>query len=256
MNYTLLDMVQRILEAMESDEVNNYDDTPESLAVANIIKEVYYDIISTLDIPEHYTMFQLNASGSSSYPVVMTLPSDIRDLIWMKYNAVTSGETESNFELVQYLDPPTFIDRMHRLNTGDTNVDSMSYTVNGDAFEFKYFTDRQPYFYTVFEDSILIFDGYDSSVDSTLQKSKTSCYGRLIPTFTLANTFTPNLDAGQMQLLLQEAKSQAFYELKQMPNQKAEGKARRAWINANKRARNVPVYIPAYSRYPNYGRKK
>lgn len=54
MNYTLLDMVQRILEAMESDEVNNYDDTPESLAVANIIKEVYYDIISTLDIPEAF----------------------------------------------------------------------------------------------------------------------------------------------------------------------------------------------------------
>lgn len=39
MKYTLLELTQRILESMNSDEVNSIGDTEESMTVANIIKE-------------------------------------------------------------------------------------------------------------------------------------------------------------------------------------------------------------------------
>jgi hypothetical protein len=49
--YTLLELTQRILESMDSDEVDSIEDSPESLAVANIIKECYFDILGKLDLP-------------------------------------------------------------------------------------------------------------------------------------------------------------------------------------------------------------
>ena len=53
MKYTLLEMTQDILSNMSSDEVNSISDTPESLQVATIIKQKYYDIVSRGDLPEH-----------------------------------------------------------------------------------------------------------------------------------------------------------------------------------------------------------
>ncbi len=52
-------------------------------------------------------------------------------------------------------------------------------------------------------------------MDTTLQTSKTLCYGQIIPTFTLEDSFIPDLDDTQFPLLLNEAKAIAFVELKQ-----------------------------------------
>ena len=68
MRYSLIELVQRILESMDSDEVDSITDTVESLAVANIVKECYYDIISNLDLPERKDIFQLDGSGDSTKP--------------------------------------------------------------------------------------------------------------------------------------------------------------------------------------------
>ena len=59
MRYSLIELVQRILESMDSDEVDSISDTVESLAVANSGKECYFDIISNLDLPEKVDIFQL-----------------------------------------------------------------------------------------------------------------------------------------------------------------------------------------------------
>ena len=58
MKYTLLEMTQDILSNMSSDEVNSISDTTESLQVATIIKQKYFDLISRVNRPEHDQLIQ------------------------------------------------------------------------------------------------------------------------------------------------------------------------------------------------------
>src|SRR5258708_3502810 len=82
---TVLTMVQNILSRMSSDEVNSIGDTPESLQVATILQNKYYDIVArgTLTIDE--TLFQLSPSDNSNNPVQMVLPDGVSRIDWLQY---------------------------------------------------------------------------------------------------------------------------------------------------------------------------
>jgi hypothetical protein len=69
----------------------------------------------------------------------------------------------------------------------------------------------------------------------------------------MTDNFTPNLKEEQFQLLLNEAKTLAFYELKQQPHQLAMQETKRGWSNIqkNKSVANRPGY---FNELPNYGR--
>lgn len=82
---TLLEIVQDIASSLSSDSVNSISDTPESLQIANIVKRTYYDLTARAELPEHYQLFQLNASGSTLQPTVMTCPSGLTRIDWVKY---------------------------------------------------------------------------------------------------------------------------------------------------------------------------
>lgn len=258
MKYTLLELVQRVLESMDSDEVNSYDDTVESRAVANIIKETYFDIVSRLDLPEHHSLFELEASGTSTKPTLMYLPSTCLRLEWVKYNYIEEEEDETspNFKTVKFLPLEEFLERMYLLNT-DTmdNVGTFSHTVGSDTLDFLYENDKMPEYYTTFDDYTLVFDSYDVVEDTTLVKNKSLAFGLLAPTFTLSNNFTPDLDSKQFQLLLNESKALAHAELKQAQHAKAEQKARRLLIKSQKDKQSVGGFS-FFDRLPNYGRKR
>lgn len=85
MKYTLLDMTQNILARMSSDEVNSISDSSESLQVANIIKNKYFDIIGRVNLPEHDQLLQLDPSIDATSPVLMYVPEGVADIKWLKY---------------------------------------------------------------------------------------------------------------------------------------------------------------------------
>jgi hypothetical protein len=254
MKYTLLDLTQTVLSSMDSDEVNSITDTVEAAQVANIIKTVYLDIISRANLPEHFSLFSLDASGDSSKPTLMTLPSTVSDLLWLKYNCETTTNTNQFFKALEYLSLPDFLNRMHGLNEDDTNVIAFSHTIDSSVVQFMYRNDIAPSCFTSFDDNTLIFDSYDATVDTTLQSSKTLAYGKLVIPFTLSDSFTPDLDASQFSLLLNEAKSLAWAELKQTQHTKAEGTARRQWV-ALQGSKDRVDHRSFRDRTPNYGRK-
>ena len=86
MAMTLLEMVQSIMSSMDSDSVNSISDTDESLQVAGYLKDSYYELISGLDLPNTFTIFQLNSSGDPLKPTLMTLPSGYSNIQWLRYN--------------------------------------------------------------------------------------------------------------------------------------------------------------------------
>lgn len=256
-------MTQRVLAAMDSDEVNSISDTTESNQVALLIEGVYRDLVAECNLPSVGTIFQLNASGDNDKPTLMTIPDEILSLEWVKYDNLTSDDdvVTPNYQIVEWKEIRDFLDWTNNYRWQDDSiVGTFEHEItngdNTDTITFYYLNDRMPTYYTSFDDGTLIFDSYDSAEDTTLQKSKTQCWGAISPEFSLSDDFTPHLNAMQFSLLMNEAKARAFVELKQANNTNAEGHARRLRV----RLRNSKRKSPHDSRWPlsslpNYGRR-
>lgn len=253
--YTLLEVVQIILSSLDSDEVNSITDTTESMQAVRIAKQAFLNISSRANLPEAKTLFELNASLDPNLPILMYLPQTIQTIDWIKYNKQTVTDTLPNFLTVDYVCLEDFFERMHYLNLNDPNTVQGTLTTNGsDSITLFWKNNIAPSYWTTFDDRTLIFDSYDNTVDTTLQKTKSLAYGLQSSVFTESDSFVPDLDETQHQLWLNEAKSLAWAELKQTAHQKAEQEVRKGWVSLQKTKRNVPSKISELSRLPNYGR--
>lgn len=249
---TLLGMTQDILSSIDGDEVNSITDNVESMQVARIIRSCFRTITSRTSIPEHHELFELESSGSSGRPTLMTLPTNVVSFDWVKYNQIAEDEDDANFQMMTPLSLANFLERMHELKETDDNVGT--FTVSG--VEYYYTDDKAPEYYTSPDDLTFIFDSYDAEVDTILQGSKTLAYGEVDPTFSLQDSFTPDLDAKQFDLLFNESKALAFAEMKQAQHVKAESNARQGWIQLQKRKDNVLGDLSDMRRIPNFGRNR
>lgn len=252
MQYTLLDLTQSILSSIDSDEVNSINDTTESQQVVKIIKTVYDDIVSRGNLTASKTLFTLNASADVTKPVLMTKPFSIRDIEWLKYNKIEAGDTDPNWTEMIYLSPEDFLNYTEKYNPSESDVDTMVYSMNGFDFTLNFKNNVGPRYYTSFNDNDIIFDSYDSAVDGTLQSVKTRGYGTKNLTFLEIDGFVPDLPQDQFSLLLNEAKSLAWVELKQTPNIKAETTARRNWTHLARTRKHIPAKDLTE---PNFGRR-
>lgn len=241
MKYTLLELVQTVLSSTDGEEVNSIDDTVESSQIVEIIKTVYNDIITRGDISSTKALFTLTASGDAAKPVLMTKPSGIANIDYIKYNCEEDGDVDPIWRDIRYLPINDFVDLTHNYNPSEINVSSMTHTIDAYTITFNYLTDSAPQYYTVVEDDTLIFDAHDIDVDTTLQSSKSLGYGGRDVIFTRNDTWTPEIQADQFALLLQEAKSLAWLEQKQSPHPKAEQSARRNWQHLARTRRTTPT---------------
>jgi len=251
--YTLLEMVQQILSSMDSDEVNSIGDTVESNQVALLIRGVYYDLATDFDLPEHKTLFELNASGDNTKPTLMSIPSNVKKIDWVKYNNKLDTDTMSDYRDVRFIELESFIDMMTSIRN-NPNIGQMNVLNNSETFEFVFRTDKHPQYYTTLDDDLLIFDSYFSDDDTTLQKSKTMCKGVIFPTFSLTDSFRPDLNYSQFSLLVNTAKERAFVELKQMENVNAAREARRQRV-VNQYQKRRSEALPEIYKAPRYGRR-
>lgn len=97
---TLLTIVQNILSAMSSDEVNSISDTTESMQVAQIVQNKYYDIVARGSLTIDETLYQLTASNNAATPVLMYMPTGATRLDWIKYydTNVLDNQQNSQFQ--------------------------------------------------------------------------------------------------------------------------------------------------------------
>jgi hypothetical protein len=256
-------MVQRILSAMDSDEVNSINDTTESYQVALLIEGVYNDLLAESNLPETGTMFELTATGGSDKPTLMTVPEDITSLEWVHYNTQADDDDFPAFKEMVFKSLSEFMAITYGYtNIGDTDiVGTFDHDVTNnsvtDTITFIYRKDGPPLYYTSFDDGTVIFDSYDETIDLIgLAKAKTQCWGSISPTFTLTDLFVPRLNQSQSSLLMNEAKARAFVELKQANNTNAEGHARRLRVRLRNSKKKMPNQLPhPLSSLPNYGRK-
>ena len=157
------------------------------------------------------------------------------------------------YKYVTILPFEQFLDMINRFNPFDNNVGSFTFTEDSLSYTFYYKNNIQPSFATVLSNNYVFFDSYNNLFDDTVQGSKTLCYGQVLPTFTMSDSFIPDLDDQQFPLLFNEAKSLAFFEIKQMPHPKADLEIRRQWgaVQKNKSKDNKPSY---FDQLANFGR--
>lgn len=240
---------------MSSDEVNSINDTSESTQIALICKTVFYDIASELDLPEHFSVYELQPSGDSSKPTIMFRPDTAHNLLWLKYNARTEDDTSDVWKELTYLPINDFFNFIHNLRTTDDNVLGFNHVVNGDTITLYARTDVAPQFYSTFDDYTVIFDAYDSEVDSTLQKTKTLAFGGKSEIFTMDDTFIAPFDEQTYALYYNECKALAWVELRETAHQSAErsSKRHRTALQKNKSAFGGDA-LSRFDRLPNFGR--
>lgn len=248
---TLLDMTKEILSSLDSDDVDSITETVEATQVANVILATYRDLSTILDLPESTGFFELDSPASASTPVQLNIPEHVVRVDRFWYGAL-NDENEVKFEL-----PQLFLDRVLQYDTTESNVSSMELVShNSSNITFKFYTDRDPEIYTVIEDDHIICNAFDSAVDTFLTKAKSYTYGKWTDEVTLADGTTFNLDKNAERLLLNEAKGQAFLELKQMENPKANLRARRMFVQSQwkKHRGTQPTFKNAHT--PNYGMRR
>lgn len=255
MRETVLDIVQTILSAMDSDNVNSINDTVESYQVAVLLKNLYYDIAVDLNLPNNMKYFELNSSTDINKPVLMTLPENVMSLSTVQYNNKLTTETTPNYKNCTFLPLEVLMERQQAYRESDDNdIGVMEFTSNGETLEIIYKNDKMPEFYSILSGNTVVFDSFDSSEDTTLQKSKTLCYGSTYPAFVLSDTYIPEMDPSIFPFYINRAKVRAFSEIKQVTNAEAAGEARRQKIVVQKRKTRTSGLTPLEQSPRRYGK--
>lgn len=246
MKKTLLEIVQDILNDLDSDFVNSIDDTVESQQVAQIVKSTYTEMMSNRNWPHLKKLVQLDSLSDVNKPVYFKLPDNIKQLEKVEYDVRKTSLDNAEYKGIVYKDPETFLRIVsNRKNDGRVEV------VDFSGVTLSIYNNKIPDYYTSFDDVHIIMDSYDAAINTTLIKAKTRCIAYLMPVWVHEDGAVPDLPDEAFSALIEEAKSVAFYTLKQMANQKAEQRASRQQRWLSRKAWRVAGGL----NYENYGRK-
>jgi hypothetical protein len=246
---SLIEIVQSILGSMDGDEVNDIHDTIESGQVADVVRQVYYGIVEEYDLQSEESMFQLESSGNASRPTHMVIPKGIFDITLVRYNIKRADETTSRFKTMGYLGRAEFLDH---IGVRDSSEPHLMEVVDPSGIPLIVHTNGPPTCYTSLDGGrSLVFDGFDTSVDSALQASKTQCLGMKKRQFVMESGAEVDLPETLHQLLINEARELCFELYKDGAPRKLNELTRRSRVRAKQRdnkVRTPPDTLPDYGR--------
>lgn len=221
---------------MDAEEVTSIEDTVESMQVAEEIRNTYYEHFGNHLVAGNTRLLKMEeyfGNPSPIYTNILTIPENVDEIKWLKYNHGTAAEPE--WGDLTYLPPEEFFEMITKNTVGDNmqlvNINSMLYFID---------TTKKPEYWTspdnsyIVVDSVLIADETDEIIDAT----KTIAMVQQIPAFTLEDATIPQLEDKLFPMLLAEAKSACFVNYKGVANSKEEQRSRRQLVrHQNNRAR-------------------
>jgi hypothetical protein len=250
--YTYLEIVRSIVEDLNGldnpETIYTLDQTLQSTMVKRIVKETYFQIISGRDWAHLWEALQLTETSGST-PTHMTIPDNAMEIEYIKYNIRKSTDTKDRFIDMKRMEPHDF---MRMVDSRDSSASDIDVITDPSGIFINVYNDRAPVYWTSFNDSTIIFDGYDSAVDATnLVAAKTQCRAQLYPTVTESDTFVFDMPSQMFNLLLAECKSVAYVVLNRQSNPKFEQIS-----NTQRRRLSVEEHkVNQEINYPNYGRR-
>jgi hypothetical protein len=230
MRQSLLELVQTTLSLMDSDKVDSITETEESEQVCDIARDVYYELINRQDWPFLHGGVELVAGVDTTQPTKFTLADTVKRLTLVQYNTADDGEDPAYRELC-YVEPEVFL---RRNSVGGDN----SLLVEDGQVRYYVTLDRQPTYYTSFQDGVLVADAVDQTIETTLQESKLSVLGYIIPEFAITDAFVPTLPDNLWPMYSAEVRRACFLYLKQTASIRDEAVAIRQTAQARRGQRN------------------
>lgn len=216
---TLLEMVQDILNSMDSDNVNSITDTIESTQVADTLKTVYYNLLVHRDWEHLKTLTTLEQVGDTTQPTRIKIPDNVYRIESLKYNTRISTDTTDKYVELIYMLPQDFLNLCLGRNSADSNVLT---TTTENSIKLYIINDRIPTYWTSFDNKYIYFDSYHSTTDTTIQASKSLIYAIREPVWTASNTFVPDMPSQLFPLLLETARKTCAKRFRQLTDEEAE----------------------------------
>lgn len=248
---TLLDLVQGILSDADGDEVNAIADTIESDQCARVIRDEFRIIADENDLKMQVSLTQLTATGTST-PTQMTRPEGFHSIEWIKYDRRVSG-SDPKFEDISYRDPSSFLQLTDSRTLGDSDVESQALGDSGHNLLVK--NDQAPQFWTILEGyDDIIFDSYDSALETNLQTSKSLVRGVQRPVLALTDLAVPDLPENLMVLLRNRARAFYFDVYKDGTTKEVDKRQRNSEVRSQ-RKKYITKKLQQERTGPNYGRK-
>lgn len=190
MKLTLLDIVQRTLSALDSNNVSTVGDSVEAEQVVLITHRILDEINGRRDWKWLNREGQLEASPNVNE---LLIPEDALDIktVWYENRQM------------QYMKPQDFKYLLSQRSTDNDNV-------NSDGV----ITDKDPTYYTSFDDSVITFDAYDSAVWNTLITTKSYIYYTIMPQTIWGDNDVPDMPVRFHDVILKGVVGTALLELK------------------------------------------
>lgn len=186
MRLTKLKIVQMVLSAIDSEDVSSISDTVESEQVAVLVDTIYDDLNGEFPWPHLRTEGVLEVTP---VPHIMKLPQSVLTINNIYYRK----------EPVTYIEPEEMTTLLFDRDTTLTNVDS-----NGA------YNDRDPQYWTSYNDTDIVFDSYNGSLVEAL--TYTDVYRT--PTPMLNDNDYPDMPDRFHNIIFQGACADAMYSLK------------------------------------------
>ena len=226
--YTLLEICQDIASDMDSFGFNSITEDDEALQIARIVKQQFELLQTTLVLDSTERRYKLEALAGQ--PNMLKLPTGAESLTRLQYRMDDASDAATKMQYADLIrmEPKVFSDMMLGFNELNANVTAGT---DPDGSPIKYKTDQPPAYFTSFDNASIMFDSYQSShVDNAdgVTAAKTICYGEVVPTFLMEDTYTPEIPESAFVRLITSAKAACFDKLGGEINRTAERDAQRA----------------------------
>ena len=247
MKKTLLELTQDVLNAIDGEDVNSISDSVESLQIAQDIKNVYYDLIGRKDWQFLRKLKTLNSVSDIDHPTHLLIPENASKMEFLMYNKQKVGNDRRFLKEIYYRYPDDFL---LYVNQRDNTQDHYDLVTDFDGAIITIRNDEHPTYFTSFDDKYIVMDSYDGDIEDSLQGRNTQISLFMIPTWTIGDTFTPDLPAEMFPLFLSECISFSQARKNDVLLKKSEQTATRQQRHLSQ----THGVVQSGVRYPNYGR--
>jgi hypothetical protein len=227
---TMLQVVQKTLEALNLDEVNSISDSPDAEQVAQIAQDSAYDLLNQSEWPFSIRYTQLESIADSDRPNYLRIPDEVTRIDFVRYDKTDPGNQDSEgtdlveIPQIDWLPPEEFLE-MTLLRNSQTEAIVPITDFNGT--QHLIYNDRGPDYWTSFDDQYVVFDAVNLDLESTLQGNKSQAHVKWIQDIIIDDSFQLDAPAHFFSTWLADVKSTAFVYMKQEASPKDEQRARR-----------------------------
>lgn len=185
MKLTVLDAVQSYLNAVNGFRVDSIHETDEAYQAALICKETYQMLFQHVnDLQFASSLVTLDDLLDVDKPTHLRIKQAVNKIHLSKIQYIRDLDNNVYCD-VQYINPVEFLDLTKYRSSTEANTQ----VVLENGAKFTVYTNRQPQYWTSFDDDYIVFDSWDASESTTVVASRTRMYASVEQDFILDDDF-------------------------------------------------------------------